>query len=192
MWLRDWRAPVSMRVHPRRAGDCSQLAVLKHTGSRFSRLDPESVAAGVEQGFRAVDLARRRLTARAGTLVEQLPVGRTAYPMWVWPGYPPGSLTDVMKSHGQPEHRLRSGAGGLAQVRREHDHGRADVFGQAITRFAAAYADQDERDHKSLLDPRRRGTDHPPNPTCEIPGTVARTGGLSGDVPPAGPDVSQP
>jgi hypothetical protein len=30
--------------------------------------------------------------------------------------------------------------------------GNSDVFDQAITRFAAAYADQNERDHKSLLD----------------------------------------
>ena len=30
--------------------------------------------------------------------------------------------------------------------------GSADVFDQAITRFAAAYADQNERDHKSLVD----------------------------------------
>ena len=30
--------------------------------------------------------------------------------------------------------------------------GGADVFDQAITRFAAAYADQNERDHKSLVD----------------------------------------
>ena len=32
------------------------------------------------------------------------------------------------------------------------DLGSADVFDQAITRFAAAYADQNERDHKSLVD----------------------------------------
>jgi sugar/nucleoside kinase (ribokinase family) len=30
--------------------------------------------------------------------------------------------------------------------------GGSDVFHQAITRFAAAYADQNERDHRSLLD----------------------------------------
>ena len=30
--------------------------------------------------------------------------------------------------------------------------GGSDVFDQAITRFAAAYADQNERDHKSLTD----------------------------------------
>jgi len=30
--------------------------------------------------------------------------------------------------------------------------GGADVFDQAITRFAAAYADQNERDHRSLVD----------------------------------------
>jgi hypothetical protein len=30
--------------------------------------------------------------------------------------------------------------------------GGSDVFDQAITRFAAAYADQNERDHQSLLD----------------------------------------
>jgi hypothetical protein len=30
--------------------------------------------------------------------------------------------------------------------------GNADVFDQAITRFAAAYADQNERDHQSLVD----------------------------------------
>jgi hypothetical protein len=30
--------------------------------------------------------------------------------------------------------------------------GASDVFDQAITRFAAAYADQTERDHQSLLD----------------------------------------
>jgi uncharacterized protein (DUF2252 family) len=30
--------------------------------------------------------------------------------------------------------------------------GGADIFDQAITRFAAAYADQNERDHKSLVD----------------------------------------
>jgi Uncharacterized protein conserved in bacteria (DUF2252) len=30
--------------------------------------------------------------------------------------------------------------------------GGSDVFDQAITRFAAAYADQNERDHQALLD----------------------------------------
>jgi Uncharacterized protein conserved in bacteria (DUF2252) len=30
--------------------------------------------------------------------------------------------------------------------------GSSDVFDQAITRFAAAYADQNERDHKALVD----------------------------------------
>jgi hypothetical protein len=30
--------------------------------------------------------------------------------------------------------------------------GGSDGFDQAITRFAAAYADQNERDHKSLVD----------------------------------------
>jgi uncharacterized protein DUF2252 len=30
--------------------------------------------------------------------------------------------------------------------------GRSDVFDQAITQFASAYADQNERDHKSLVD----------------------------------------
>src|SRR5207342_788276 len=30
--------------------------------------------------------------------------------------------------------------------------GGSDVFDQAITRFAAAYADQNERDHKALVD----------------------------------------
>jgi uncharacterized protein (DUF2252 family) len=31
-------------------------------------------------------------------------------------------------------------------------HGGSDVFDKAITRFAAAYADQNERDHKALVD----------------------------------------
>ena len=30
--------------------------------------------------------------------------------------------------------------------------GGSDVFDQAVTRFAAAYADQNERDHQSLAD----------------------------------------
>jgi Uncharacterized protein conserved in bacteria (DUF2252) len=30
--------------------------------------------------------------------------------------------------------------------------GGADIFDKAITRFAAAYADQNERDHKALVD----------------------------------------
>ena len=30
--------------------------------------------------------------------------------------------------------------------------GGSDVFDRAITQFAAAYADQNERDHKSLVD----------------------------------------
>ena len=30
--------------------------------------------------------------------------------------------------------------------------GSSDVFDQAIARFAAAYADQNERDHKALVD----------------------------------------
>ena len=30
--------------------------------------------------------------------------------------------------------------------------GGSDVFGQATTRFAAAYADQNERDHQALVD----------------------------------------
>ena len=30
--------------------------------------------------------------------------------------------------------------------------GTSDAFDQAITQFAAAYADQNERDHQSLLD----------------------------------------
>jgi hypothetical protein len=95
-----------VRIRERGAPGNGSDAVLNHTGSRFSRLDPEPVAAGVKKGFHAVGLATRRLTARAGTLVEQLAAGRTAHPIWVWPGYPPGSLTDAMKSHGQ--------AGGLS------------------------------------------------------------------------------
>ena len=38
--------------------------------------------------------------------------------------------------------------------------GSADVFDQAITRFAAAYADQNERDHQGPRRRRRRRTDH--------------------------------
>jgi len=47
--------------------------VLNRTGSRIGGLDPESVAAGVEEEFHTVDLATQRLTPRADSLVEQLP-----------------------------------------------------------------------------------------------------------------------
>jgi glutamate---cysteine ligase / carboxylate-amine ligase len=50
--------------------------VLNRTGSRIGGLDPESVAAGVEEEFHTVDLATRRLTGRAARLVEQLPADR--------------------------------------------------------------------------------------------------------------------
>jgi hypothetical protein len=50
--------------------------VLNRTGSGIGGLDPESMAAGVEEEFHTVDLATRRLTARAGRLVEQLPADR--------------------------------------------------------------------------------------------------------------------
>jgi len=50
--------------------------VLTRMGSRLRRLYPESVAAGVEEEFHTVDLATRRLTAQADSLVEQLPAGR--------------------------------------------------------------------------------------------------------------------
>lgn len=35
--------------------------------------------------------------------------------------------------------------------------GRADVFDQAVARFAESYADQNERDHQALLDSVRAG-----------------------------------
>ena len=38
--------------------------------------------------------------------------------------------------------------------------GSSDVFDQAITRFAAAYADQNERDHQALVDAVAVRTDH--------------------------------
>jgi hypothetical protein len=52
-----------VRIRERGAPGDGSDAVLNHTGSRFSRLDPEPVAAGVEKGFHAVGLATRRLTA---------------------------------------------------------------------------------------------------------------------------------
>ena len=69
--------------------------------------------------------------------------------------------------------------------------GGSDVFDQAITRFAAAYADQNERAHKSLVDIVASGPDHrrtrpvrPPlaqvaRPSAVLTG-VHRGGGLRG------------
>ena len=67
-----------MRIRERARGapGSGSGAVLKHAGSGVRRLHPETVAAGVEEEFHAIDLATRRLTARAGALAEQLPAGR--------------------------------------------------------------------------------------------------------------------
>ena len=69
--------------------------------------------------------------------------------------------------------------------------GGPDVFDQAITRFAAAYADQNERAHKSLVDAVASGPDHrrmrpvrPPLAQVARPSAVLtcvhRGGGLQG------------
>ena len=53
--------------------------------------------------------------------------------------------------------------------------GGSDVFDQAIAQFAAAYADQNERDHKSSWTPSPPDGS-PPNPTCKTRARVALTG----------------
>jgi hypothetical protein len=50
-----------------------EAVVVTHEGPGLSRPRPESVAVGVEEEFHTVDLRTRRLTARADSLVEQLP-----------------------------------------------------------------------------------------------------------------------
>ena len=46
------------------------------------------------------------------------------------------------------------------------------MFDQAVTWFAAAYADQNERDHKSLVNAVASGR-ITAEPTCKTPGTAA-------------------
>jgi Uncharacterized protein conserved in bacteria (DUF2252) len=66
-------------------------------------------------------------------------------------------------AHGALRYQLDTGLGELTPAERAHARsgdrvaiaaylGGSDVFDQAITRFAAAYADQNERDHQALVD----------------------------------------
>jgi hypothetical protein len=82
--------------------------VLNRTGSRIGGLDPESVAAGVEQEFHTVDLATRRLTARADSLVEQLPVARFSSEL----------RRSVLEANSRPHVRLADLAANIAALRR--------------------------------------------------------------------------
>ena len=50
--------------------------------------------------------------------------------------------------------------------------GGSDAFDKAITQFASAYADQNERDHKRSWTPSPQDGS-PPNPTCTFPATAS-------------------
>ena len=82
--------------------------MLKHTGSGLRQLDPESVAAGVEEEFHTVDLATRRLTAQAGRLIEQLPAGRFSTEL----------QRSVLEANSRPHVRLADLAADIAALRR--------------------------------------------------------------------------
>ena len=58
--------------------------------------------------------------------------------------------------------------------------GSSDVFDQAITQFAAAYADQNERDHQALVDAVPR-VGSPPSATRDITGRSSAVSGAGGD-----------
>jgi glutamate---cysteine ligase / carboxylate-amine ligase len=82
--------------------------VLNRTGSTIGGLDPESVTAGVAEEFHTVDLATRRLTARAGRLVEQLPAGRFSSEL----------QRPVLAANSRPHLRLADLAVDIAALRR--------------------------------------------------------------------------
>jgi glutamate---cysteine ligase / carboxylate-amine ligase len=66
------------------------------------------MAAGVEEEFHTVDLATRRLTARAGRLVEQLPAGRFSSEL----------QRSVLAANSRPHLRLADLAADIAALRR--------------------------------------------------------------------------
>ncbi len=86
----------------------AEAAVLNHTGSRLRQLHPESVAVGVEQEFHTVDLATRRLTPRAGSVMEQLPASRFSSEL----------LRSVLEANSRPHIRLADLAADVAALRR--------------------------------------------------------------------------
>ena len=96
-----------MRIPGRGAPENSSDAV-KHTGSRLGLLHPESVAAGVEEEFHTVDLATRRLTGQAGSLVELLPAGRFGSEL----------QRSVLEANSRPHVRLADLAADVAALRR--------------------------------------------------------------------------
>jgi glutamate---cysteine ligase / carboxylate-amine ligase len=66
------------------------------------------MAAGVEEEFHTVDLATRRLTARAGRLVEQLPADRFSSEL----------RRSVLAANSHPHLRLAYLAADIAALRR--------------------------------------------------------------------------
>jgi glutamate---cysteine ligase / carboxylate-amine ligase len=99
-----------MKMQPGRCGtpENGSDAVLNHASSGLRQLRPESVAAGVEEEFHVVDLATRRLTARAGSLVEELPVGRFSSEL----------QRSVLEANSRPHVRLADLAADVAALRR--------------------------------------------------------------------------
>jgi glutamate---cysteine ligase / carboxylate-amine ligase len=82
--------------------------VLNYASSGLRQPRPESVAAGVEEEFHVVDLATRRLTARAGSLVEELPAGRFSSEL----------QRSVLEANSRPHVRLADLAADVAALRR--------------------------------------------------------------------------
>ena len=76
--------------------------------SGLGRLHPELVAAGVEEEFHTIDLSTRRLTARADSLVDQLPAGRFSSEL----------QQSVLEANSGPYVRLTDLAGDIAALRR--------------------------------------------------------------------------
>jgi len=99
-----------MRIRERGCGapESSSGAVLKLTGSGLGQLRPESVATGVEEEFHTVGLSTRRLTAQAGSLVEQLPAGRFSTEL----------QRSVLEANSRPHVRLADLAADIAALRR--------------------------------------------------------------------------
>ena len=86
----------------------NRSSAVKYPGAGLGRLHPESVAVGVEEEFHAVDLATRRLTAQAGSLVEQLPAESFSFEL----------QRSVLEANSRPHVRLADLAADIAALRR--------------------------------------------------------------------------
>src|SRR5690348_5190082 len=86
----------------------SKGAVTEQVNGGVGGLRPESVAAGVEEEFHVVDLATRRLDARADSLIEQLPPDRFSCEL----------QRSVLEANSRPHIRLDDLAADIAALRR--------------------------------------------------------------------------